>query len=103
MTDVLKQANHPNLVQSMQEVVINRRIKAEQRSNNTMAKLEYFIGEAAMAKCKEDHDADYIKEDGQLTVRMSGLYTEGEIQMRLAQLREANQLYKKHLEWVNSD
>lgn len=49
---------------------------------------------------KEDHsDADYIQDEGQLAIFVSGHYTVGELKMRLRQLQEANTLTGQKEGW----
>lgn len=42
---------------------------------------------------EDQGDTDYIRDDGGFAVYVSGHYTVAELEMRLAQLREANRYY----------
>lgn len=57
--------------------------------------LSQFIGEAAMAKCSEDQgDAEYAREGLNLLIHASGWYSIEELETKLRQLKEANNLFQ---------
>lgn len=59
-----------------------------------MSKLECFIGQSLASKAREDHSGnDYSTENGRMTVHVSGHYTQEELQQKLRELREANELH----------
>ena len=63
-----------------------------------MVKLEDLIGMTVSPK--EDHSSwDYIQDDKQLAIYMSGHYTVAELKMKLRCLCEANQLTGQEEGW----
>lgn len=57
--------------------------------------LQNFISEDGMAKCREDQDsADYTREGQRLLTHVSGWYSVEELESKLRQLKEANELFE---------
>lgn len=63
-----------------------------------MALLREFISQDGMNKAAEDHrDNEYATQGSDVLVRVSGFYTIAELELKLRELKEAQQLFNEQI------